>query len=227
MYVVVFGLSMARWKGNQDGPCLEGHLCHQPAHTHRVTDGIWEILLCRQLCNYACVPLFQCDTSAHLCRCLHCMCFLDCIVKVASLCYGWIIHSETVKVTILLLKPFCRILVPKLFHKNNYFPVKLPGSCTVHIAHTCICGRQALQSLLKDSSTSRSSLLSWKSNTCTGKGNTMEPLNYGHSEWRTPLYWGHYLQFYLWKRDTSLYRTVAGVVPFIERFHNVMHTHMQ
>ena len=131
--------------------------------------------------NFLIMHVYRCFNVTpvdHLCLCLHlCTCFLNCIVEVASLCCGWIIHSETVKVTILLLKPLCRISIPKLFHKNNYFPVTLPGSCTVHIAHTCICGRQALQSLLKDSSTSRSSLLSWKSNTCTGKGNTMEPLN--------------------------------------------------
>lgn len=115
---------------------------------------------CTQLFNYACLSLFQCDTSGHFCHCLHLlrMCFLNCIAEVASLlCCEWISHLETANVTILLLKPFCSILIPKLFRKNNYSPC---GSRTVHIAHTCICGRQALQFLLKDSSTSRSSLLS-------------------------------------------------------------------
>ena len=125
--VVVFGLSMARRKGNQDGPCPEAHLCHQPAHTQSDGRKPREILLCRQLFDYACLPLFQCDTSGHLSHCLHLgMFFLNCIVKVASLCSGWIIE----------IKPFCRILIPTLFRKNNYSPVKLPGSCTIHIAHT-------------------------------------------------------------------------------------------
>lgn len=171
MYLVVFGLSTARWKGNQDGPRLEAHLCHQPAHTEWWTKT--ERYSLHTTFNYACLSLFQCDTSGHFCHCLHLlrMCFLNCIAEVASLlCCEWISHLETANVTILLLKPFCSILIPKLFRKNNYSPC---GSRTVHIAHTCICGRQALQFLLKDSSTSRSSLLSWKSNTCTGKGNTM------------------------------------------------------